>query len=154
MKRAQRRRHSPTARRHGRAPAPGAPPRVRRICSAISHKSASLVVAGTLVALAGCGSGDGGDAREAKPLGQERAGSVAPLVQCRDWVKGNEAEKLATVEEIRRQINLEDGPVKAPPLTDEEAMSVFDNACSESFAAGFRLYVLYARAVGFAPLTR
>jgi len=74
MKRAQRRRHSPTARRHGRAPAPGAPPRVRRICSAISHKSASLVVAGALVALAGCGSGDGGDAREAKKTYQADMG--------------------------------------------------------------------------------
>ncbi|HEY8465571.1 MAG TPA: hypothetical protein VIL04_02075 [Solirubrobacterales bacterium] len=107
------------------------------------------------LALGACGSDDGGDdAAAAKPLGQERAGSVAPLVQCRDWVKGNEAEKLATIEEIRRQINLEDGPVEAPPLTDDEAMTLFNNACSESFAAGFRLYVLYARAIGFAPLTR
>lgn len=133
MRRVRRPRRSPTARR----------------------ASVSLVAAAAAaLALAACGSDDGGGEPEAKPLGQERAGSVAPLVQCRDWVKGDEAEKLATIEEIRRQINLKDGPVKAPPLTDEEAMQVFNNACSESFAAGFRLYVLYARAAGFAPLTR
>ena len=44
--------------------------------------------------------------------------------------------------------------MEAPPLTDDEAMQLFDNACSESFASGFRLYVLYARAVGFVSLTR
>ena len=104
-------------------------------------------------------SGCGGDSTapttaEAEPLGREAAGSVAPLAQCSDWNRGTEAEKLATIEEIRSQVNLESSGVQAPPLSDDEAMELFENACAESFASGFRLYVLYARAAGFAPLTR
>ena len=33
-------------------------------------------------------------------------------------------------------------------------MTVFDNTCEPSWAQGFRLYKLYARAVAFAPLAR
>ena len=79
---------------------------------------------------------------------------MAPLAQCSDWNKGTEAEKLATIEDIRGQVNRESGTVQAPPLSDDEAMQVFDNACANDFAESFRLYVLYARAAGFAPLTR
>ena len=120
--------------------------------------SARLLAAMALVALAvsGCGgdSEEQGSTTAAEPLGQEAAGSVAPLAQCRDWNRGTDEEKLATIAEIRRQINLEDSAVDAPPLSDSEAMEVFENACAESFSKGFRLYVLYARAAGFAPLTR
>ena len=117
------------------------------------------LLAVALVAAVGV-SACGGDDSEpeasstAQPLGQEAAGSVAPLAQCRDWTGGTEEEKLATIAEIRNQVNRSDAGVEAPPLTDDEAMEVFDSACSESFARGFRLYVLYARAAGFAPLTR
>jgi hypothetical protein len=103
------------------------------------------------VALAACGEGS---QPRAEPLGETVAGSVAPLAQCRDWKSGTEPEKLATIADIRSQINLEGGTVQTPPLSDEEAMRVFDNACSHRFARGFRLYVLYARAAGFAPLMR
>jgi hypothetical protein len=116
-------------------------------------RASAFAVAGALaIALAGCG--DDGDGGEAKPLGPVQAGSVAPQAQCRDWVKGTEEEKLATIEDIRSQINLESGTVEAPALSDEEAMGVFNNACANDFAQGFRLYVLYARAAGFAPLLR
>jgi hypothetical protein len=111
------------------------------------------VIAGATLALAACGGSDD-DSGDAEPLGREAAGSVAPLAQCRDWNRGTDEEKLATIAEIRNQVNLESSGVEAPPLSDEEAMQVFDNACAESFARGFRLYVLYARAAGFAPLTR
>ena len=107
----------------------------------------------TLVSLAACGS-PGTTTDEAQPLGPELAGSVAPLAQCSDWNKGNEAEKLATIDDIRGQVNRQSGTVQAPPLSDDEAMQVFDNACANDFAESFRLYVLYARAAGFAPLTR
>ena len=99
-------------------------------------------------------SGDVVDISGTEPVGQMTAGSVAPLVQCRDWTGANEDEKLATIADIRSQVNQTDTGIDAPPLSDDEAMSVFDNACSEDFAEGFRLYVLYARAAGFAPLTR
>ncbi len=118
----------------------------------------------TLVA-AGCGGGDGeGEgtvegvdraARErAQPLGELLAGSVAPLAQCKDWVGGPRDRQLATVDDIRNQVSRDDTNVIAPALTDEEALGVFDRACANSFAKSFRLYVLYARAAGFAPLTR
>lgn len=108
--------------------------------------------------LSGCGddgaSGSSESASGAEPLGRVLGGSVAQLAQCSDWVKGTEPEKLATIADIRSQVNRQDTSVEAPPLTDDEALELFDNACSESFAEGFRLYVLYARAAGFAPLLR
>jgi hypothetical protein len=120
---------------------------------AIAKGLAALAIAAAL-ALGACGGDSETDEPAAQPLGEEIAGSVAPLAQCRDWNRGSEAEKLATIEEIRSQVNLEDSGVDAPPLSDAEAMSVFENACAAPFAAGFRLYVLYARAAGFAPLAR
>jgi hypothetical protein len=109
-----------------------------------------------LLAAAGCGDdADDGDAGgEVKPLGQELAGSVAHLAQCEDWVGGSRERKLATIEDIRAQVNRRDTGIDAPALSDEEAMGLFDRACSNSYARSFRLYVLYARAAGFAPLTR
>jgi hypothetical protein len=126
--------------------APKRSPAVRRFLAA------GLAVA--VLAASACGDSDEGGGTGAEPLGHEAAGSVAPLAQCRDWNRGTEDEQLATIAEIRDQVNLESSGVEAPALSDEEAMEVFDNACAENFAKGFRLYVLYARAAGFAPLTR
>ncbi len=114
---------------------------------------ALVATAFVAVALAAGGCGDEPEPA-AEPLGEEVGGSVAQLAQCRDWNGGTEAEKLATIADIRAQVSRTDSGVSAPPLTDDEAMEVFDGACSESFADGFRLYVLYARAAGFAPLLR
>lgn len=112
----------------------------------------------------GCGSDDGpaasaeadaaAAAAEAEPLGEETAGSVAQLAQCRDWTRGNEAEKLATIADIRSQVNRPDSGFEAPPLSDPEAMELFDQACAASYAQGFRLYILYARGASAAPLLR
>lgn len=122
-----------------------------------------LVAVAVVAALAigGCGDDEGaataesrGESTAAEPLGEELGGSVAQLAQCSDWVKGTEPEKLATIADIRSQVNRQDSAVEAPPLSDEEALELFDNACAEDFATGFRLYVLYARAAGFASLTR
>jgi hypothetical protein len=90
----------------------------------------------------------------AAPLGPVTAGSVARLAQCRDWNAGDHAAKLATVYDVRSQINLEDGVVEIPALTDDEAFELFESACSNDFAAGFRLYKIYARATGYALLAR
>ena len=106
------------------------------------------------VALAGCG-GDsqppGQAEREAKPLGQVLVGSVAQMAQCSDWSGGTRAQRIATIHDIRRQINLKDSAVQTPELSDEAAYEVLDNTCSRDFAASFRLYKLYARAASFAP---
>lgn len=106
-----------------------------------------------VLALAGCGADDeAGEEAEPVGVGQVQVGSVAPLAQCRDWNAGTEEKRLATVDDIREQINLEDGPVRTPALTDEEAIEVFDNSCEPPQAATIRLYTLYARAAGFQSL--
>jgi hypothetical protein len=128
-----------------------------RIAPSSSAACRSLVVA-VLAALAagfaGCGEEDSATAGDADAVGEVKVGSVAPLAQCRDWNKGTEAEKLATIEDVRSQVNLEDAPVDSPPLSDEEAFEMFENACAAEFADGFRLYKLYANAAAFAPLSR
>ena len=112
--------------------------------------SASACLA-LIVALAatGCGAGDEG---EAEPVGQELGGSVAQLAQCRDWVAASDEQKLATIEDIRSQVNREDAGVAASALSDDEAMEVFENGCDETRALGYRLHVMYARAAAFKPL--
>jgi len=112
----------------------------------------SALVALALLPLAGCGDDGGGSEPAAEPVGQKLGGSVAPLVSCFDWVDASEAERLATIEDVRSQVNLEGTGVDAPALSDDEAMEVFDNGCDRPEAAGFRLYLLYARAVSFKPL--
>jgi hypothetical protein len=131
----------------------------RRWASLRRRFLAGLSAGAVALALAAAGCGDEGESEgsgepEAQPVGQDLGGSVASLANCRDWVEGTQAEKLATIEAIRAQLNRGDAAVEAPPLSDEEALDVFNGACRESFASDFRLYVLYARAAGFAPLTR
>ncbi len=89
-----------------------------------------------------------------EPVGEMTAGSVASLVECRDWNEADEGERLATIEDVRSQINLEDSGISAPALTDEEAAQVFDSSCRPVWAQGFRLYKLYARAAGWVTLQR
>lgn len=109
--------------------------------------AASLGTSAAL-ALGACG-GDSGD-HEALPLGEVRVGSVAQLAECRDWNAGTRDQRLATIEDIKEQINLQDSNVQTPELSDEAAYEVLDNSCSNNFADGFRLYKLYARATSFA----
>jgi hypothetical protein len=121
-----------------------------------AFRAAAVAVALSL-GLAACGGGSDDDAageRKVKPLGEILAGSVAPLAQCKDWVGGARDRKLATIDDIRNQVNRRDTGIESPALSDEEALGLFDRACSNSYAKSFRLYVLYARAAGFAPLER
>ena len=117
-----------------------------------------VAAAALALALAACGEdGDGGsgDARPAaEPLGEKLGGSVAQLANCGDWHGGATDRKLATVADIRNQVNRDDSGIDSPPLSDEEAVKLFDQECAQPYAKGFRLYVIYARAAGFAPLVR
>lgn len=88
------------------------------------------------------------------PVGQLIGGSVAPLVTCGDWKGASGPERLATIADIRAQLGPQDSGITSPALTDEEAGELFDNACERSWAAGFRLYKLYARGTGFVELKR
>ena len=132
-------------------------------------RGAALVAALLLLiaAFVGCGSDDGGSAPEGdaqpdgvvdvsgtEPVGQMVGGSVAAMVNCRDWQGADEGERLATIDDIRRQLAPQDSGIQLPELTDEEAAEVFDNACKTEGSGGFRLYKLYAQAAGFVTLKR
>jgi hypothetical protein len=101
--------------------------------------------------LTSCGGDSEPAAKKAKPVGDVLVSSVAPLAQCKDWTAGTRAERLATIEDIREQINLKDSSVQTPELSDEAAYRVLDGTCRKPYAATFRLYKLYARADAFAP---
>ena len=126
------------------------PPGRRKLTPADARAKLLATLAGSLL-LAGCGDGDTADG-EAEPVGQELGGSVAQLVQCRDWLGATDAQRVATIEDIRSQVNREDAGVTASALSDDEALEVFDNGCDQPYATGFRLHVLYARAAAFKPL--
>ena len=103
--------------------------------------------------LASCGGDSSEDpaAKKAKPVGQVLVGSVAAMAQCKDWNAGSRPERIATIEDIREQVNLKDGTVETPALTDNQAYRVLEGICSRPYASTFRLYKLYARADSFAP---
>jgi len=114
----------------------------------VTRAACSLALAA--LALASCGS-DSKPAQEAKPVGDVLVGSVAQMAQCSDWAEGTRAQRIATIHDIRQQINLKDSAVQTPELSDEAAYDVLDNTCRRDFAGSFRLYKLYARAASFAP---
>ncbi len=101
--------------------------------------------------LAGCGE-DGSGGGDAAGVGQARAGSVASLAQCSDWNEGSEEERLATVTDIRAQLNQAGADGPTPDLPDEQAYDLLQRACANDFAAGFRLYKIYARGAAFSRL--
>lgn len=118
---------------------------------------AALLAAALMVGACGEGSGsEAGDAQadgEATGVGQVRAGSVASLAQCSDWNAGSEEERFATVADIREQLNQAGADGPTPDLPDEQAYALFERACANDFAAGFRLYKVYARGAAFSRLT-
>jgi hypothetical protein len=102
------------------------------------------------LALASCGSGSEPQPSAAKPVGEKLVGSVAQMAQCSDWNAGTRAQRLATIHDIRQQVNLKDSAVQTPELSDHAAYEVLQNTCIKDFAGSFRLYKLYARAASFA----
>ena len=127
-----------------------APARRRRGSFLVRSAAVALLVG---VLIGGCGEDeDSGGEPASEGVGPVKVGSVAAGAQCRHWNRGSEAEKLATISDIRSQVNLESGTVETPALTDEQALELFDHACAEDFAAGLKLYKLYAQRAGFQPL--
>ena len=110
-----------------------------------------MLIAG---ALAGCGGSAAGQGAETQGVGEEVGGSVAALAQCRDWNAGTEAEKQATIADIRSSLTPQSQEESGTALSDERAYELFEHSCTEAFAQGFKLYKLYARAAAFAPLAK
>lgn len=115
--------------------------------------SAPLLTALVVLTFAGCGD-NGSTEADAAPgdpvgVGQVRAGSVASLVQCSDWVAGTREQRMVTITDIRAQLNQVNSSGPTPDLSDDDAYALFERACAEDYAIGFRLYKLYARAAAF-----
>jgi hypothetical protein len=115
----------------------------------VTRRRASILALGSALALASCGS-EPSSPQPAKPVGEQLVGSVAQMAQCSDWNAGTRAERVATIHDIRQQVNLKDSAVQTPELSDKAAYRVLDNTCGKDFAGSFRLYKLYARAASFA----
>ncbi|MEJ7788691.1 MAG: hypothetical protein WKF29_02295 [Thermoleophilaceae bacterium] len=122
--------------------------------------ASTVLVAATLGAAAGCGGGEdagresqaSGQAAGAQPVGKESAGSVTQFANCDNWRAGSPAERRATVVELRRQLTPQEAEEAKSPLADDRAYEILQKACAPSFAGSLRLYKLYVRAQGFAPL--
>lgn len=117
--------------------------------------AAALALALCLIAgaLAGCGDEAAtGKTPTAKPVGDPVGGSVAALAQCHDWNAGTEAEKQATIADIRSSLTPQSQEESGTSLSDEKAYEVFERSCVEDWAQSLQLYKLYANAAAFAPL--
>ncbi len=116
---------------------------------------AALVAA---AAVSGCGDDEraaskaASSAQTAKPVGKESAGSVVQFADCGDWQRGTHAERIATVVAIRGQLTPQRSPNAASPLPDDEALTLLSDVCKDEALSSLRLYKLYARMQGFAPL--
>jgi hypothetical protein len=82
----------------------------------------------------------------------QRAGSSAQLAQCSDWNEGTEAQREVTVEDVRLALNQAHSGGPTPSMSVQRTYDVFESACSNSYAAGFRLYKIYAHAAAFGNL--
>jgi hypothetical protein len=101
---------------------------------------------------AGAGGGDRGE--KVKPVGEESQGSVVQYADCGDWRGGTRAERMVTVEALRGQLTPQRSATAASPLSDERAYALLQRACSPSYAESLRLYKLYVKMQGFAPLAQ
>ena len=107
------------------------------------------------VVVAGCGD-DGEAARTpaAKPVGNETAGSVVQFADCGDWRAGTREERFATIRALRGQLTPQRSQTAASPLPDARAYTLLEKACRPEWAESLRLYKLYVRMQGFAPLSQ
>jgi hypothetical protein len=115
------------------------------------------LLAGAIL-LAGCGGEDEKPAQpvpaKAQSVGKKTAGSVVQFADCSDWNRGTRAEREATVRELRDQLTAQGARSNASPLSDDHAYRVIQKTCTATdYAGSLRLYKLYARVQGFAPLS-
>ena len=80
-------------------------------------------------------------------------GSVVQYADCGDWRTGTRSEREATVVALRGQLTPQSSKSAASPFSDDRAYAMFEKACAPSYAESLRLYKLYVRAQGFAPLS-
>jgi len=115
---------------------------------------ALALLAATLI-LGGCGGEDraGGDSAAAEGVGLVVAGSTAQFANCGDWRRGTVAQRYVTVADIRGQLTPQSSLTEDSDLSDQSAYRIFQSSCATDGADQLRLYKVYARAQGFAPLS-
>jgi hypothetical protein len=109
--------------------------------------------------LAGCG-GDGSSGSEQRA--DENPQPTLPVAlryaECSHWREGSVEERQGTIVQIREfaggPVGSSQGIQKGRVLDDGQAYRLLDNACSKRYATGFRLYLLYTHAAGFAGRPR
>jgi hypothetical protein len=121
----------------------------------VPRGGSALAALAALLVLAGCGGDDdrSSSAAGGQPLGMQSAGASVQFADCGDWRGGSRDERLATIVQLRGHLTPQRSQSAASPLPDERAYEVFERACEPDFAESFRLYKLYVRAQGFAPLS-
>jgi hypothetical protein len=107
--------------------------------------------------LSACGEDESGDAGsgvdpEVAGVGPVRANSTAQLASCRDWRRGTEEQRYATIADIRGQLTVQTDAEAVSDLPDEAAYEMFEKVCSTGYSDSLRLYKVYARAEAYAPL--
>ena len=128
---------------------------------AVVRAATVLLVVLALTAATGCGGDDDsggaanadGGSEEGKPVGPELAGSVVQYADCEDWRGGSPADRRQTVVALRGQLTPQGSETAESPLPDERAYEILQKSCEISYNGSLRLYKLYTRAQGFAPLT-
>ena len=119
----------------------------------MTARAPALLGALLVLAATGCGDDDARSAAAAKPLGYESAGATVQFADCGDWRGGTHEERLATVEQLRGHLTPQRSRSAASPLPDDRAYAAFERACAPPWAESLRLYKLYVRVQGFAPLS-
>ena len=121
---------------------------MERLCAA----AAALAL---LAGAAGCGGEDEAATASAaaKPVGPETAGSVVQYADCGDWRAGSREERIATVVALRGQLTPQRSKTAESSLPDDRAYALLDKTCTPEFAESLRLYKLYVKMQGFAPLS-
>ena len=128
------------------------PRTTRRALPAVIAAAAVALSVGS--AVTACGDKTAEEGAQISGVGEVRTGSTAQLAQCDDWLDGTPAERLATIGDIRAAVSQSGTVGPMPQLSDDEAYEVFEKACANDFATGFRLYKVYLHSAAFAPLTR
>ena len=117
-------------------------PHARRLAAPLLPAVAALLVAGC-----------GGETSQG-PSDDVGPALAAPinLADCRDWNAATPDERIGTIDQIQ---NFVGGPAPGTGsgtgtvLDDDRAYDLFETACANEYARGFRLYKLYSRAAAF-----
>jgi hypothetical protein len=118
--------------------------------------------AGLATAVAGCGGGSNErpEAKTPTSAPQTRVihkdlGVDVRLANCMDWLRGDDAARRGTIQEISgfagSQVGSTPGNPNGPTISETDAYALFQRWCAQDFAKHFKLYKLYTRAAAFTP---